>query len=136
VGRIMITKDQLFIGRNHTSEQDISAQNLLSKVNALLYEYQADTGHELPINPHTGTLISGVTEGGFRLPECPQGAPNSSHKEAKAVDIFDPNDDLDTWVTDEILTRYDLYREAPSETLSWCHLSTRSPKSGHRTFFP
>ena len=131
-----ITLDQYFIGRKHTIEQSNDAVLLLSRVNALLYEYQADTGQELPINIHTQSLISGLTEGGFRLPECVQGAPNSSHKEAKAVDIYDPKDDIDVWITDEILTRYDLYREAPIDTMGWTHLSTRAPHSGKRTFFP
>ena len=132
----MITIEQYFIGRKHTSDQNQSALDLLSKVNALLYEYQADTGHELPINVHTGNLISGLTEGGFRLPECVQGAPNSSHKEAKAVDVFDPKDDIDSFITDDILIKYNLYRESPKSTFGWCHLSTRCPASKNRTFFP
>src|ERR1017187_6115492 len=125
----MITLDQYFIGRPHSSDQAAFAQILLSAVNALLAHYSQDEGVELPTSPHTGTLISGQTEGGFRLPDCPQGAPNSSHKEAKAVDVYDPADDLDTWLNDEILTRFNLYREAPSATFGWCHLTTRPPAS-------
>jgi hypothetical protein len=131
-----ITLDQYFIGRPHTSDQAGFAQILLAAVNALLAHYSTDEGVELPINPHTGTLISGKTEGGFRLPNCPQGAPNSSHKEAKAVDVYDPSDDIDTWLNDEILTQFNLYREAPASTLGWCHLTTRPPGSKHRTFEP
>jgi hypothetical protein len=131
-----ITIDQYFIGRPHTSDQAGFATLLLGAVNALLAHYAMDEGVELPVNPHTGTLISGQTEGGFRLPDCPQGAPNSSHKEAKAVDVYDPSDDLDTWLNDEILTRFNLYREAPHATSGWCHLTTRPPGSKHRTFEP
>jgi hypothetical protein len=131
-----ITLQQYFNGRTHSNEQTASAVELLQAVNALLTKYSIEEGIELPINPHTGTLISGVTEGGFRLPDCPQGALHSSHKEAKAVDVYDPKDDLDTYITDEILAYYDLYREDPKETENWCHLSTRSPPSGKRTFIP
>lgn len=132
----MITLNHYFIGRKHTAEQEQAAVKLLASVNALLYEYQTDSGREVPINVHTGNLISGLTEGGFRLPECVQGSARSAHKAAKAVDIHDPHDDLDTWITDTILARYELYREAPSSTFGWCHLTTRAPGSGHRTFEP
>jgi hypothetical protein len=53
-----------------------------------------------------------------------------------AVDIYDPQNKLDDYLTDEILTKFDLYREAPESTLGWCHLGTRMPGSGHRTFKP
>jgi len=132
----MITIQQYFNGRPHTAQQSSDAMDLLSAVNALLAHYSADEGIELPINPHTGDLISGQNEGGFRLPDCPQGSLHSSHKEAKAVDVYDPSDDLDTYINDEILTKYNLYRESPKETRSWCHLTTRAPGSRHRTFLP
>ena len=38
------------------------------------------------------------------------------------MDVYDPNDDLDTYLNDEILAQYNLYREAPSSTISWTHL--------------
>jgi hypothetical protein len=132
----VITLNQYFNGRPHTAQQSSDAMDLLSAVNALLAHYSADEGVELPINPHTGDLISGQNEGGFRLPDCPQGALHSSHKEAKAVDVYDPNDDLDTYLNDEILTQYNLYREAPHATLGWAHMTTREPGSGHITFEP
>jgi hypothetical protein len=132
----LITLEQYFIGRLHSSQQSSDAMDLLSAVNALLAHYSQDEGVELAINPHTGTLVSGQTEGGFRLPDCPQGAPNSSHKEAKGVDVYDPLDDMDTWLNDVILTRFNLYRESPAYTHGWCHLTTRPPASNHRTFIP
>jgi hypothetical protein len=132
----MITVDQYFIGRKHTPDQATNALNLLSIVNPLLYEYTKQTGEEVEINKATGSVISGQTEGGFRLPDCPQGAPNSSHKQAMAVDVYDPYNHIDDWLTDEILERFGLYRENPSATKSWAHLTTRAPGSGKRTFLP
>jgi hypothetical protein len=93
-------------------------------------------GRELPINPKTNSCISGETNGGFRLPDCPIGAADSSHKQGQGVDIYDPLNDLDAWITDDILTDFDLYREHPVSTEFWCHLTYRAPHSGHRTFFP
>jgi hypothetical protein len=132
----MITIEQYFIGRHHSPDQEESAADLLFRVNSLLYEYQVKTGHELHVNVHTDNLISGLTEGGFRLPECTQGAANSSHKQAMGVDIYDQDNKLDGWVTDDILTENNLYREHPDSTDGWCHLTTRPPHSGHRTFLP
>ena len=132
----MITLQQLFIGRPHTEEQEKNAIELLDRVNSLLYEYTYQTGKELPINVHTGNLISGLTEGGFRLPECSLGAYNSAHKQGQAVDVYDPHELLDDWVTDEILVKFNLYREHPSKTEGWLHVSSRPTISGKRTFFP
>lgn len=132
----MITLQQYFIGRPHTPEQSACAQDLLERVNALRFHYQQSTGKELPLNPVTHSGISGKTEGGFRLPDCIQGAQTSSHKEAKGIDNYDPLNELDNWITDEILSQHGLYREHPDSTPHWCHLTTRAPASGHRTFYP
>ncbi len=132
----MITLEQYFITRTHSAEQAGYAMDLLTRVNALLDEYTEATGKPVLINRFTGSQISGATEGGFRLPTCTQGATNSSHKEAKAVDVYDPDEGLDNWITRAILVKYDLYREHPDYTHGWCHLTTRQPKSGTRTFIP
>lgn len=112
-----------------------NAEVFLPKVNALLDEYEAQGGVQ-EINPATGTQISGEQYGGFRPQGCPQGAPTSSHKEGRGLDRYDPHNALDAWITDEILTRHGLYREAPESTQHWCHLTDRPPHSGHRTFQP
>lgn len=118
-----------------TDEREDNAQALLDKVNALLMEAEAH-GVELEPNPQTETLVSGVSYGGFRPQVCPQGAPASSHKEGMAVDIYDPDGALDRWITDLLLERHGLYREHPADTPGWCHLTTRAPKSGRRSFHP
>ena len=43
---------------------------------------------------------------------------------------------LDNWITDAILERHGLYREAPLATQRWCHLTDRAPGSGRRSFSP
>jgi hypothetical protein len=132
----MITLEMYFRGRVHSLDQEQNSLNLLSKVNPLLYEYTKQTGEEVEINKVTGNCISGLTEGGFRLPDCPQGALHSSHKEAMAVDVYDPYNHIDDWVTDDILERFGLYREHPDDTQHWIHLTTRAPGSGNRSFHP
>lgn len=66
------------------------------------------------------------------------GATKSAHATCEAVDIRDPDNKLDQFITDNpwLLERYDLYREDPSATLGWTHLTTRAPKSKKRTFMP
>ena len=98
----MITLNQYFIGRPHTPVQEAAAQELLERVNGLIGAYIEATGKDIPINPHTNSMISGLTEGGFRLPECAQGASMSSHKEAKGVDITDPKNEFDAWIIEQV----------------------------------
>jgi hypothetical protein len=112
-----------------------SAAILLSRVNSLI-DHLKEKGVKFPTNPKTSTLVSGSTFGGFRPQSCPQGAPNSSHKEGQGVDLYDPGNAIDTALTDAILASFDLYREHPSATNSWVHLTTRAPGSRRRSFIP
>lgn len=118
-----------------TEDRMANAEVLLEKVNALLQAAEHN-GVELDMNPKTQTLVSGTQFGGFRPQNCPQGAPHSSHKEGMAVDVYDPSGALDRWVSDLILEKHGLYREHPADTNGWCHLTTRAPASGRRTFHP
>lgn len=123
--------------RDWTVLRQEAAVELLRRVNALLLEAEVDgvAGAE---NSQTQSQVSGVTFGGFRPQNCPQGAPNSSHKEGRAVDIFDPKDRLDDWITAHpgALVRHNLYREAACATAGWLHLTTRAPASKSRSFLP
>lgn len=144
----MITAEQYFAGKPHTPEQEANAAELLKRNNALRADYEASTGKTLSNCPNTGTGISGSYhgqgDGGFRLQTATTGSDHSSHKEARGVDDFDPGDELDIWLDrfedgaggNSKLEEYGLYREHPSATHGWCHLSTRAPGSGHRTFYP
>lgn len=144
----MISNLQYFGGKPHTEGQEVFAARLLYRRNRLRMEWMRSTGRDCPIDPDTGTEISGSRhgqgDGGFRLPTATTGAVNSAHKEAAAVDDYDPDNTFDTWL-DEFelgggdnskLAEYDLYREHPSATPGWCHLTTRAPGSGRRTYYP
>ena len=118
-----------------TDERRAHSIILLDRVNSMLDEaFRFDV--DLIDNPHTGTLISGQQYGGFRPQDCPQGAPTSSHKEGRGIDIYDPHNALDNWITDARLEQFKLYREKPLATPGWCHLTDRPPKSGRRSFLP
>lgn len=155
----MITTDQLFHNpktgeqKPHSQAQRAAAERLLAAVNQLLQEL----GWGFPVDADTGCAISGSRggngDGGFRLPWSTTGRDHSSHqirwvqdaqgfwhldeeRAEAAVDVFDPFNELDAMITDAILERYDLYREAPDATNGWCHLTRRRPFSGKRTFHP
>ena len=117
-----------------------NARDLLGKVNALLDEARNAGIYGDWVDPDTGTCVSGSKggsgDGGFRLQSSPTGAPRSAHKQAKAVDVFDPTDALEKWCNDAILSRHGLYREHPSATPGWFHLQSKPPGSGRRTFYP
>ena len=142
----MITQAQYFGAKPHTAEHAAAATGLLFQVNALLTEFQLVTGREPDIDPDTGTEISGsrggAGDGGFRLPSATTGTAGSSHKQAKGVDVYDPQNRLDDWLDtaehgdgdNTLLAQAGLYREHPDATPGWCHLSTRAPGSGRRTF--
>jgi hypothetical protein len=135
----MITVQQYFMA--YDGHKDITpaiydnAQELLVKVNSLLEECIVN-GWSPTENPATGSLISGQKNGGWRPPECPIGAPNSSHKQGRGVDVADADNTLDAVITDGMLEFHGLYREHPDDTVNWCHLTDRAPKSGRRTFKP
>lgn len=136
----MITLEKYFGGKQHTKEQSLAATDLLARVNSLLIEAAQQGAYSYDVDCDTGCFISGskggTGDGGFRLPDATTGSPLSSHKEAKGIDIYDPCNKLDDWITDGILATHGLYREHPSKTLGWCHLTTRAPGSKSRTFLP
>ena len=89
-------------------------------------------------NPNTQSVVSGQQFGGFRPQCCSQGAPKSSHKDALAVDLFDPAGKIDAWCLANIdkLEACKIYIEHPSATKGWSHWTLRPPKSGRRVFYP
>lgn len=135
----MISIDQYFgIYANHDDAGPgmyAAAESMLERVNRLLHQAENE-GVLLQTNPNTNSRISGTENGGFRPQDCPIGALRSTHKQARAVDIFDPDNTLDAWLTDEKLADFGLYREHPDDTPHWCHLTDKAPGSGKRTFKP
>ena len=144
----MITTQQYFGHKPYTVEQEANATDLLERRNALREDYYRTTGRAPDIDPDTGTEISGSKggsgDGGFRLKTATTGRTLSSHKEGKGVDDSDQDNAFDKWLDqfetgdggNTKLEEYDFYREAPNSTPTWCHLTTRAPGSGRRTFNP
>ena len=135
----MITLQDYFNDKPHPTEYNLNALTLLYRVNNLIAAYTTDTGKMPEINPITGSQVSGSKggDGAFRLPTSTTGSSKSAHKLGMAIDLVD-HGELDKWLDEnpDVLIKYDLYREASVSTPGWCHLSTRKPMSGKRTFKP
>lgn len=128
-----------WMGRDRTHPRDLTeavksnAFALLQRVNRLL---PLMTGVDFELNPRTGTLVSS----GWRPPSInattPGAAPKSLHMTGQAIDLYDPDGDIDDWCmsNQHVLARVDidLYIEHPSQTKGWCHLQSVPPRSQAR----
>lgn len=114
-----------------------TANLLLLRVNALMARAERD-GVVFPVNPVTGSQVSGTTYGGFRPQDCPIGKSNSTHKDGAGIDLFDPNNRIDDWCMDHqsILVANAIWLEHPDHTNTWSHWQGRGVKSGNRVFKP
>lgn len=94
----------------------------------------------LDINPRTGTLVAS----GWRPPDInagtPGAKPNSKHLKCQALDLYDPDGDIDEWCSSPAglaaLEQLGLWLEHPAATKTWCHVQTVPPGSGRRVFYP
>jgi hypothetical protein len=68
----------------------------------------------------------------------PGAAQFSKHMLGKAIDIADPEGDLDEWCMHylDVLEDIGLWQEHPASTKGWCHVQIVPPKSGNRVFYP
>lgn len=137
----MITKEQ-YVGvwqasPDWTPERQANADDLLTKCAALEALMVAD-GVVFPVNPKTGTQVSGEVYGGFRPQSCPIGASSSNHKEGKAVDRYDPDGSIDSWIMahQEETRATGICIEHPDATPHWSHWQSVPPASGHTVFYP
>jgi hypothetical protein len=97
----------------------------------------------------TNSLLASFGQGrkvnsGWRPPAVNAATPNaaamSKHMLGQAIDLADPEGDLDDWLMGEVgqaaMTRLGLWHEHPAATKGWAHLQTVPPRSGKRTFYP
>lgn len=134
----MISLSDYWMGRDTaypallTDELRAAATETVARANLLISAYQALTKDEEPRRVNSGWRPPSVNSA------TPGAAPRSKHMSAQAIDISDPEGDLDEWCMDhpEILQTIGLWQEHPSATKGWCHVQIVPPKSGKRLFFP
>lgn len=110
-----------------------NAEDLLQRVNRLL---ALMTTVDFERHPRTGSLVTSGWRPAAVNAATPGAAPRSLHMSGQAVDLYDPDGDLDDWCMahQHLLARLDidLYLEHPSQTKGWCHLQSAPPKSQAR----
>ncbi len=140
-----ITLAQYWMGRDvayplaMTPAIAAAARTTVDLANKLLATTES-FGVHLMRNSQTGSLVSS----GWRPPQInastPNAAPNSKHMTGQAVDVYDPDGDLDEWLMgpdgQKALIALGLWLEHPSATKGWSHVQTIPPRSLNRVFFP
>jgi hypothetical protein len=141
----MISLEDYFMGRRETHPTEISpgiernAFRTVEIINTFLPIAKVH-GVTLEIHPRTRTIVSS----GWRPPTLNAATPNAAfrslHMTGEAIDLFDPDGDLDNFCMspsgNKALVDLGLWLEHPSATKGWCHLQTRPPRSGRRVFYP
>lgn len=141
----MITVDDYFMGRREqyplalTPDIERNAARTVGIVNALLAKAMAAGVHAV-MHPKTRSPVSS----GWRPPvlnaATAGAAVNSKHMTGQAVDLYDPDGDIDEWLSTSeglaALAEVGLWIEHPSATKGWAHLQTVPPRSGRRVFYP
>jgi hypothetical protein len=86
--------------------------------------------------------LAGAVNSGWRPhavnAQIANASPRSRHLTCEAVDLADPDDELDAWCMRhlEVLEAIGLWLEHPQATPGWCHLQIVPPRSGRRVFEP
>lgn len=142
----MITLEGYFGRVSHIEEPTLIVQGnaaiLLERVNALLEECSAIEAAAAPAVNSGWRPVSYNAELRRKWEAGePGGAPaalKSKHTSGEAVDILDPEGELDDFLFNnpQILARHSLWMEHPLATKGWCHLQSVPPRSGNRIFYP
>lgn len=117
-----------------TGQIRANADDLMRRVNALFDPAEIS----LENSPVTGSPITS----GWRPPAVnagvPGAAPRSKHMTGQAIDLYDPEGDLDDWCLahQDRLAAAGLWQEHPLATKGWLHLQSVPPRSGNRVFYP
>lgn len=128
----MITLQDYYMGRDLefpsllTPQLKANAQITVDRANALLSAF----GQQRSVNsgwrpPAVNASTSGA-------------AANSKHMTCQAIDLHDPDGDLDDWLyyTTQRLIDLKLWMEHPACTKGWCHVQIIPPGSGKLAFYP
>ena len=144
----MITLADYYMGRDRShghllgSDLQANAARTVETANALLVLAKT-AGVTLEAHPRTRSIVSS----GWRPPDINAGtagaALRSLHMRCLAIDLFDPDGDLDDWlfsVADTVLKDLGLWMEHPAATKGWAHVQLvpqgSYKRTGRRWFYP
>jgi hypothetical protein len=114
-----------------SEEVKANAADLLDRVNSMLSECPQ-------IEPVTEAKVNSGWRPASYNATVPNAAPRSKHITGQAIDLADPEGELDEFLFDnpQILAAHGLYQEHPLATKGWCHVQSVAPRSGNRVFYP
>lgn len=114
-----------------SAEVRANAADLLNRVNALLADCVLIEAAMEPV------VNSGWRPAGYNA-TIANAAPKSKHITGQAIDLADPDGDLDDFLFNnpQILAAHGCYMEHPLATKGWTHLQSVAPRSGNRIFYP
>lgn len=133
-----ITLDDYYMGRDKqypdelTEQLRCNAAETVARANLLLSTFKAATS-----DTETRKVASGWRPAAINAATAGAAA-KSKHMTCQAIDISDPEGDLDEWCLKNqgVLGTMGLWLEHPSATKGWCHVQIVAPKSGNRVFYP
>lgn len=139
----MISMAELLKGKNfedQTPEVQENLNILLERVNKIRSSYGK------PMSPTSGLRTMSDHLRIYQEKAAKAGVPfdeskvpmKSRHLYGEAVDISDPNKELQQWCIENeaLLEEFELWCEDFAHTLNWVHFQTKPPKSGNRFFIP
>lgn len=114
-----------------SDEVKVNAGILLARVNALLHDCAMIEAAAIP-KVNSGWRPAAYNAG------IPNAAPKSKHITGQAIDIADPDGELDEYLfkNQNVLEDHGLWMENPLATKGWTHLQSTPPRSGNRVFIP
>lgn len=141
----MITLQDYWMGRDQTHPLALTpdirrnAERTVA-IAGELEEWLGVAGISTRRNPATGSVLAS----GWRPPDInaatPGAAAHSMHMSGEAIDLYDPDAEIDDWLMSDAgqqaLVQLGLWHEHPAATKTWAHVQTKPPKSGRRTFYP
>ncbi len=134
----MITLPDFWMGRDKTHSAELTAdivrnaEQTIARANLLLTAFRSVVADPEQRKVNSGWRPADINAG------TPGAALRSKHMTGQAIDIADPEGDLDEWClkNPDALARIGLWQEHPSATKGWCHVQIVPPKSGNRVFYP
>ena len=140
----MITLADYWMGRDAShglqlgTDLRANAQRTVSIVNALLVLAKG-AGVTLEESPRTGSIVTSGWRPADINNATPGAAVRSKHITCQAIDLFDPDGDLDDWLLAEaespdggVLGDLGLWLEHPAATKGWAHVQIVPPGSRRR----
>lgn len=140
----MITLQQYLMGRERSHGLQLgpdllrNAERTVDLANRLLVLAKG-AGVALHEHPGSGSIVTSGWRPADINASTPGARPRSLHLSCEAIDLYDPDGDLDEWLlgaADVVLKDLGLWLEHPAATKGWAHVQTRPPRSGRRVFYP